>query len=198
MNILSFLLYCVIVTITPGPTNIAILSIAHSFRFKKALRYVCGATAAMCILLSASVLLNSALAMMLPKVLIVMRIIGCLYMLYLAHQISGMNISEASSKQTASFISGFFMQFVNPKVWLFTMTVIPSVVMPYYKASVALSISVLAITTIAFLSMVAWVFFGKLFEKFLQKYQKTVNIILVILLIYSAIEISGIIDLLKR
>lgn len=40
MNITSFLIYCVIVTFTPGPTNIVILSAAHNYGTKKAMEYV--------------------------------------------------------------------------------------------------------------------------------------------------------------
>lgn len=37
MNITSFLIYCIIITFTPGPTNIAILSTVHNFGTKKAM-----------------------------------------------------------------------------------------------------------------------------------------------------------------
>jgi len=90
------------------------------------------------------------------------------------------------------------MQFVNPKVWLFTMTVIPSYVMPYYKSLLVLLIFALVITIIAFLALTTWALFGTVFKRFLHKYQKSVNITLAILLVYSAIEISGIVEIIKR
>lgn len=46
MNITSFLIYCFIVTFTPGPTNIVILSTVHNFGTKKAMHYTYGATIA--------------------------------------------------------------------------------------------------------------------------------------------------------
>ncbi|KPU45992.1 cysteine/O-acetylserine efflux protein [Oxobacter pfennigii] len=198
MNVIAFLIYCVIVTFTPGPTNIAILSIAHNFKINKAFQYVLGAAAALGTLLAASVILNSVLAVIVPKILIVMQIIGSLYMLYLAYQVSKMDVAGDITKQTATFMSGFLMQFVNPKVWVFTMTVIPSYVMPYYKSLHMLLIFVLAITTIALSALATWAFFGTVFKKFLQKYQKPVNITLAILLIYSAIEVSGIVEIIRR
>lgn len=198
MSITSFLLYCIIVTFTPGPTNIAILSIAHNFRIKKTFQYIWGATAAFSMLLAASVILNSVIISIVPKILVVMQIIGSLYMLYLAYQVLKMNISGDISEQAATFMSGFLMQYINPKVWLFTMTVIPSYVMPYYKSSLILSIFVLVITIIGFLAFVTWAFFGTVFKKFFQKHQKTSNMTLAILLVYSAIEVSGIVNIFKR
>jgi threonine/homoserine/homoserine lactone efflux protein len=109
-----------------------------------------------------------------------------------------MDTSKSTAKQTATFMSGFLMQFVNPKVVLFTMTVIPSFVMPYYTALSKLAIFVICITIIGFLAFVTWILFGTIFKEFLQKYQKTVNIIMALFLVYSAIIISGMIELIRR
>ena len=51
MEITSFLIYCMIATFTPGPTNIVILSTVHGFGKKKATEYTYGATIALGILL---------------------------------------------------------------------------------------------------------------------------------------------------
>ncbi|HBC94171.1 MAG TPA: lysine transporter LysE [Pelotomaculum sp.] len=198
MNITSFLLYCVIVTFTPGPANIAILSTVHNLGTKKAMEYVYGATIAFGLLLGISAALNSVLIEVIPKILIAMQIIGGLYMLYLAYQIYKMNVSESTETQTATFISGFLMQFVNPKVVLFTMTVIPSFVMPYYTAPSALAVFAAAITIIGFCAFVTWILFGVMIKEFLQKYQKTVNIVMSLFLVYSAIVASGVVELIKR
>ena len=196
MDIISFIVYCIIVTATPGPTNIAILSISTNSGIKKTSRYILGATSALLILLVLSVLFNSALSAMVPTIMIFMQYVGSIYMLYLAYQVFRMSASSTMSKQAATFISGFTMQFVNPKIWLLTITVIPSYVMPYYKDTFVLLGFSLLIDTIALSAFVAWAMFGKIMIQFLQKYQKIVNIILSLLLVYSAIEVSGVMELL--
>jgi len=198
MNIASFLIYCIIVTVTPGPTNIVILSTVHNLGTKKAMEYTYGATIAFGLLLAISAMLNTVLIAVIPKILPIMQIIGSFYIVYLAYQIYKMDTSKSTTKQTATFMSGFLMQFVNPKVVLFTMTVIPSFVMPYYTALSKLAIFVICITIIGFLAFVTWILFGTIFKEFLQKYQKTVNIIMALFLVYSAIIISGVIELIKR
>lgn len=198
MNITSFLIYCIIVTFTPGPTNIVILSTAHNFGTKKALEYTYGATIAFGLLLGISAVLNTVLIAIIPKIVIVMQIIGSFYMLYLAYQIYKMDVSESAEIQTVTFVSGFLMQFVNPKVVLFTMTVIPSFVMPYYSAPSALAVFAAVITIIGFCAFVTWVLFGVMFKEFLQRYQKTVNIIMALFLVYSAIMASEVVELIKR
>jgi len=189
MNITSFLIYCIIVTFTPGPTNIVILSTVHNLGTKKAMEYTYGATVAFGLLLAISAVLNTVLIAVIPKILIVMQIIGSFYMLYLAYQINKMDVSESAEIQTGTFVSGFLMQFVNPKVVLFTMTVIPSFVMPYYTDSSTLAIFAGAITIIGFCAFVTWVLFGVMFKEFLQKHQKAVNIVMALFLAYSALMI---------
>ncbi len=194
MNMASFLLYCLIVTFTPGPTNIVILSSVRNFGAKQAMKYVWGATAAFGTLLVLSAIFNSAMVALVPKLLSVMRIIGSLYMLYLAYLIYKAEGSETAARQTATARSGFLMQFVNPKVVLFTMTVIPSFVMPYYRSPLALAAFAAAITAIGFAAFVTWLLCGTVFKGVLQKYQKTVTIMMALFLVYSAIMVSGIIE----
>lgn len=192
MNIASFLIYCIIVTVTPGPTNIVILSAVNNLGTKKAMEYTYGATIAFGLLLVISVMLNTVLIAVIPKILPIMQIIGSLYIFYLAYQVYKMDTSKSIEKQTATFMSGFLMQFINPKVVLFTMTVIPSFVMPYYTATSTLVIFITSITMIGFISFIIWVVFGAIFKKFLQKHQKIVNIIMALFLVYSAIMVSGV------
>ncbi|WP_026692058.1 LysE family translocator [Peribacillus kribbensis] len=186
MNISSFLIYCFIVTFTPGPTNIVILSTVHNSGTAKAMKYTYGATAAFGLLLLMSAVLNT---MVIPKILIFMQIIGSLYMLYLAYQIFKMGPSEPSLNRSASFKSGFLMQFLNPKVVLFTMTVLPSFVLPYYSAIAAVTISVGVITLIGFLAFITWVLSGTISKKFLRRNEKIVNILMALFLVYSVIMI---------
>jgi cysteine/O-acetylserine efflux protein len=200
MNITSFLIYCVIVTFTPGPTNIVILSTVQNLGTRKAMEYTYGATIAFGILLSISAILNTVLLAGLPAILPVMQIVGSLYIVYLAFHICKTNPSKQATAQTAAsaFLSGFLMQFINPKVIVFTMTVIPSFVLPYYTAPHMLALFVIVITIIGFLAFITWVLFGTIFKEFLRKHQKPANIIMALFLIYSALMASGVTEIIMR
>jgi threonine/homoserine/homoserine lactone efflux protein len=161
----------------------------HNFGTKKAMKYTYGATIAFGLLLVLSVILNTMLIAIIPKILMVMQIIGSLYILYLAYQIYKMDTSKPAVNQTATFLSGFLMQFLNPKVILFTMTVIPSFIMTHGATMPMVTISVIAITIIGFLAFVTWVLFGTIFKDFLQKHKKTVNVTMALFLVYAAIMI---------
>ncbi|MEC1180586.1 LysE family transporter [Metasolibacillus meyeri] len=187
MNITSFLLYCFIITVTPGPTNIVILSTTNHYGFKRGLKYTYGSTIAFFILLVLSALFNTVLALWIPKILLLMQMVGTAYMLYLAYQIYKMDTAGGNNNKTGDFSSGFMMQFLNPKVLLFTFTVIPSFVLPYYDAFLPLSLSVLVITSIGFISFLLWVLVGTVFQQFLQNHQKIANTIMAICLIYAAV-----------
>lgn len=189
MDITSFLIYCFIVTFTPGPTNVVILSTVHNFGAKKAMEYTYGATIAFGLLLAISAMLNTMLITVIPKILITMKIMGSIYMLYLAYQIYKMDTSESNKNKTVTFMSGFFLQFLNPKVILFTMTIIPSFILPYYTDMSAVTISITVITIIGFSAFFTWVLFGTIFKQFLQKYKKIVNVTMALFLVYAAIMI---------
>ena len=189
MNITSFLMYCFIITVTPGPTNIVILSTTQNYGMKRGLHFSYGSTIAFFMLLVLSAFLNTLFSTWIPNVLFIMQVVGTAYMLYLAYQIYTMDTTDASENKAGNFSSGFLMQFLNPKVVLFTMTVIPSFVLPYYDSTVALSLSVLGITFIGFIAFLLWVLFGAIFKQFLQNHKKVVNAFMAMCLVYAAIMI---------
>lgn len=153
------------------------------------MEYTYGATIAFGALLIISAMLNTALITVIPKILIVMQTIGSIYMLYLAYQIYKMDSSDSNGTKDGTFMSGFTMQFLNPKVVLFTMTVFPNFILPYYTSMSVLTISALVITIIGFLAFITWVLFGAIFKSFLQKHEKMVNVIMTLFLVYAAIMI---------
>jgi threonine/homoserine/homoserine lactone efflux protein len=153
------------------------------------MEYTYGATIAFGLLLAISAMLNTLLITIIPKILIVMQIIGSFYMLYLAYQIYKKDTSKPIVNQSGTFQSGFLMQFLNPKVVLFTMTVIPSFILPHYTAMPAVTISVFTITLIGFLAFITWVLFGSIFKKFIHNHSKTVNVLMALFLAYSGIMI---------
>ncbi|MFE6078409.1 LysE family translocator [Paenibacillus sp. NPDC057886] len=193
MNLTSFFIYCIVVTFTPGPSNIVILTSVGQVGPRKTMEYVWGATVAFGLLLTASALLNHALAEVLPGILHVMQIVGSVYMLYLAYQVYKMGSTETASKQVTGFLNGLIMQFVNPKVVLFTFTVIPSYVLPYYDSTMSTLLFVIIITIIGFLAYSSWVVFGSVFRTLLNRHQKALSILMALFLLYSAIMVSGII-----
>ena len=77
------------------------------------------------------------------------------------------------------------------------MTVIPSFILPYYTSSTMLILFVICITIIAFLAFITWILFGSIFKDFLQKHQKAVNFIMVLFLLYSAIVVSGVVEIIR-
>lgn len=175
MNTLSFVLYCFMVTFTPGPTNIVILTTTQNYGVKKALSYTYGSTVAFFILLMLSGVFNSALVNVMPDIILFMKIVGTVYMLYLCYQILK-STGSGDEKNYGNFSSGFIMQFLNPKVVLFTLTVIPSFVLTQHSSFNLVFLNIMLITVIGFIAFISWLLFGTLLKRFIDKHKKAFNI----------------------
>lgn len=200
LNIGAFLSYVFVVTFTPGPNNIMAMANAGKYGFKKTLKFNAGVFTGFLVLLLSSSYFNLFLFNIMPRVKVIMGIIGAAYMLYLAFKI--MNSKESNEENDPSddsedkklnlYFTGLALQIVNPKVILYSITVISNFIIPYYKSNIALILFSILLALIGFISITSWALFGSLFNKFLYKYKKQFNIVMGILLIYSAISISGI------
>lgn len=203
-NTAAFLSYVFIVTFTPGPNNITSMASANKYGYKRTLEFIFGVTSGFFVLMLLCSYFNLMLFNIIPRIKTFMSFIGAAYMLYLAFKImsskndmktSGENSPSAddtAQKKENLFLRGFLLQFVNPKAILYGITVVANFIMPFYQSAVALFLFSLFFGVVVFASNTSWALFGSLFNRFLSNYSRQFNIVMGILLIYSAASISGI------
>lgn len=189
-NLIPFLSYVFVVTFTPGPNNIMAMVNANKFGYRQTLKFLIGIFSGFTIIMLLASYFCRLLYNFLPKVKLAMSIIGAIYMIYLAYKIiTSSNQITTDQKQLNSFFTGMLLQFINPKVILYGITVVSSFIMPHYQSNIILLYFSLFLASVAFISTSCWALFGVILEKYLSAYRKPFNLIMALLLTYSAISI---------
>lgn len=191
MSILPMLLYAFVTSFTPGPNNIMALVFANKSGFKRTFRFCLGVGVGFFTLIVLSCYFNLLLQNVIPKIEFVMTIIGVAYMLYLAVKIitSNMNDDDDSEDTHNRFFTGVLLQFVNPKAILYAITVISTFVLPYHTSNSSLLFYTVILAVIGFMGTFSWSVFGSVFKRWLAKYSRPFNVMMALLLVYSAISI---------
>ena len=190
-HLYDFLIYCFITAYTPGANNLLSMSNAIRLGFRRSVRFNLGILAGFAIVMSVCTVFSATLYSYLPKVKIVMQILGAAYMLYLAWKVwkSSSELST-SGDQEASFLSGMVLQFVNPKIYIYAITAMSLYILPVYHSSAALIGFTVILSLLGASGSFVWALFGAVFCKFFSKHAKSVNVIMALLLIYCAISLS--------
>lgn len=191
-NLSAFLTYAIVVTFTPGPNNITSFATAGQLGYRKTLNFMLGVATGFFIIMVLSSFFNLLLMNIIPKIKVVMSLIGTLYMVYLAYKISGINLPEKHKptfEAIANIKTGILMQFVNPKGIIYGITITSTFITPYFNSALALLGFSLFLSLLAFTSTSCWALFGSTFNKILAVYQKQFNILMALLLLYSAYSI---------
>ncbi|PAE06476.1 hypothetical protein CHI12_16335 [Terribacillus saccharophilus] len=117
-------------------------------------------------------------------------VLGAVYLLFIAYKIMfDKSKKEEDAIERPSFLSGFLFQLINIKSILYFITAMATFILPF-KASVSSIILYAAVTIIiGCLGLLLWAAFGSAFKKFFNKYTRSINLIMCLLLIFSAISI---------
>lgn len=191
MSLLSFLLYVFITSFTPGPNNIMAMLFANKYGFKKTQRFCLGVGAGFFVIMIMSSYFNLVLHNFIPKIELPMMILGAGYMLYLALKIitSKDSLQDDEGGKYNSFFAGMLLQFINPKGILYGITVVGTFILPYHTSNISFLLFSLLLAVVGFMSTSSWSLFGSVFQKFLSKYRSQFNVVMALLLVYSAISI---------
>lgn len=184
MAVLSnFLIYCVVNAFTPGPGNILALNTVTNYGYKKGKPLFFGIFAGYYVVQILCAIFVYGVNSLLPNVMGVMKYIGAAYILWLAIHIVFSKPSTENTEQSASFLKGFMLQFVNVKIYMFGVTALTGYVVGYMFSFPALLFFELVIATIGTIATCTWIGLGVLIQKFYLRHFRVINIILALTLL---------------
>ncbi|WHZ01192.1 LysE family transporter [Neobacillus sp. YX16] len=192
MPLLPFLLFVFVSSFTPGPNNFMAMSFANKYGFKKTIKFCLGVAVGFFVLAFLCSFFNLLLINLLPVIKAPLTILGVGYMLYLAYKTitsKDDNNEKNEGNDKNLFIIGVLVQFINPKGILYGITLVSTFILPYYTSYFSYFILSLFLGIVGLMSSSCWSLFGSIFQKFLAKYRQLFNIIMALLLVYSAISI---------
>ncbi|WP_264737721.1 LysE family transporter [Cytobacillus firmus] len=188
MSLLSFFLYVFVTSFTPGPNNIMAMVFANRFGLRNTIRFCLGVSAGFFVIMILCSYFNLLLHQFIPKIEFIMTIMGVIYMLFLALKIMTSKSDDQNNNEDKKngFLIGMLLQFINPKGILYGVTVISTFILPYHTSHTSLIFFSIFLAFVGFLSTFCWSVFGSIFQSFLAKYRSQFNVIMALLLVYSA------------
>ena len=184
MAVLSnFLICCVINAFTPGTGNILALNTVTNYGYKKGKPLFFGIFAGYYVVQILCAIFVYGVNSLLPNVMEVMKYIGAAYILWLAIHIAFSKTTSENTEQSASFLKGFMLQFVNVKIYMFGVTALTGYVVGYKSSFPALLFFELVIATIGTIATCTWIGLGVLIQKFYLRHFRVINIILALTLL---------------
>ena len=151
---------------TPGPNNAVASYSAFNFGFKKSIPLIMGVGFGYTVLV---ILINFVLISLFktyPIIQEIIRILGTVFLVYLAYKIATSSTSNNEKKTNpVTFYDTFIFQFINPKGVMAATTLISKFVdQDNYISTSVMVIIVCSLT--AFSSITAWTLLGKFLRKF--------------------------------
>ncbi|MFO7849715.1 MAG: LysE family transporter [Spirochaetia bacterium] len=192
----AFLSYVFVTTFTPGPNNVSSASMGITYGYVKTLRYILGIITGFSMIMFFSGLVTESLIRLLPRLESVLRILGALYMIYLAVIILKASSHEPhrDEKILATFSRGLLLQLVNFKVMVFGITVYSGFLVEHISTIWETLTAALFLSAFAFASTSLWALFGAALKHYFanRTFTFVFNGIMALLLLYSAAVIAGI------
>lgn len=193
-ELLTLISFVIVTTYTPGPNNISTASLGVLYGYKRTLPYMLGMVSGFFLMLSLSGLVSGFLIEKVPAFEGILRIVGAVYILWLAwHTLRASYTFNEGDHKPLGFLQGFLLQILNVKVIVYGLTLYGTFLAGKFPSVIHLILSAALFALVGFTSMNLWTLFGAGIRKYLNrpKVRLAVNIILALLLVYTAVDISG-------
>ncbi len=193
--IISIITFILSTHITPGPTNVILLSSVITFGYKKTLPFMIANIISYLIMV---VFVGLGMEMFLsthPDIMSIFKIVGITYLCWMAWKIanSSANIDDENSTKTKpfTFTQSLIYPWLNPKAWIVYSSMLSIfITSPEESLSQMLIILILIFITLV-LNSYLWTFGAIVLKHFLknEKIIKRVNQSMAILLVLSIVPI---------
>jgi threonine/homoserine/homoserine lactone efflux protein len=168
-TLLPLILFAVAGAFTPGPNNLMSAASGAAFGLRRTLPQIGGVTFGFAVMLVALSLGLAAIFTRYPLLHSALRILGSLYLLYLAWRIANageLSLSGETGKPP-TFMEAALFQWVNPKAWTLALGALAAFtsVGGAFIVELAAILIVFAVMTVG--SLVTWCLFGQAVARFL-------------------------------
>lgn len=179
----NFILYCMINAFTPGPGNILALNTTNVYGWLKGKPLFFGIFAGYFIVQIICGLFVFFLGSHFPNILTIIKYIGILYILWLAFMIATSKPQTTTDTQSASFLKGFLLQFVNVKIYIFGITALTGYIVPVTTELFWLIAANIFIASMGCIATGSWIAAGLALQRIYTRHFRLINILLALTLL---------------
>lgn len=198
LDFVPLLSFVLVTTYTPGPNNISSTSMGVLYGYKRTLPYLLGIVTGFFLLMALCGLISGTLRELVPAFETVLRIVGAVYILWLAYEtLRATYAFEDRDRGTLGFVRGALLQILNPKGVIYGLTLYSTFLLSITGNPAQILVSAAGLSIVTFSAVSVWTLFGSAIRRFLHepRVRKAVNVMLALLLVYTAVELSGVLEL---
>ncbi|HUV15298.1 MAG TPA: LysE family translocator [Pelolinea sp.] len=187
-------------TLSPGPNNMASASNGLQHGYRKTMPFIIDIACGFFISMMAIGLISSVLLKYIPQFELILKIVGGSYILWLAYRsLRATYRFKQEDQPSLRFINGFMLQYVNPKVMFFGLTIFTSFLHPLTNNLLNLAVAALLLSGWVFLMNSFWAGAGSVINTYFENpvIKRIFNLVISLMLIYAALNIFGVFDLLR-
>ena len=186
----SFLIYCYVGAITPGPANLCSLSAAIRYGRGPALRQWRGLFTGFFLVSMGSVAVTYFLGAVLDEAVAALSWLGAAYLLWMAWHTLRASADPARREAAApSFRQGVLVQLTNVKIMVFCAVALSSYVLPYTHSFRTLLLTGLFLPLTGPVANLAWLFAGAALQKLFADHGRTVDAVMAAALALCAVSL---------
>ncbi len=180
IQLLPMMMYCFVMSITPGPNNLMLTASGANFGYRLTLPQVFGCVSGNVAMTMVACAGLGHLFVVFPLAQAVLRAAGVAYLVVLAWKLARARVGALDSLRPLSFLEGVMFQTVNPKSWIRAIT-LASVFMPAGANPLLAGLGISLVgAAIGFPCISMWALFGVAMRGFLQdeRRQRAFNLVM--------------------
>lgn len=189
----SLALFTVASSATPGPNNVLVMTSGVNFGVKKSLPVFFGICVGFALMLLLVGVGFGKVFELFPYLHTVIKVVGVVYLLYLAWLIARSNSNLSSKEQTKplTFLNGALFQWVNAKAWIVATGAIAAFTASGSEHLMQVTLVASTFLILSFPSVGIWLLFGSWLKQRLQseKNQRIFNVTMASLLVVSVLPV---------
>lgn len=182
----GFLTFVTVMSFTPGPNTIMAMTEGQTKGFRRGLVFNFGILVGL-LVIGGIISVFSSLFQHYPLVILMLKLIGSAYLLYLAYHVAISKPGENASAGDHPFLTGALLQTTNIKCYLYFVTGMSTFMITGVWRSLPSKFALMIL--IGILDTLTWTLAGQLIQRFYQAHYRLLNGCVALLLVYSVYDL---------